>query len=185
MIYKLQTLESVWIEPVRDWNITFCFSSCDILSSVNWTCEGLKLKCFPCIPSSHVSCELNLWGIETITKTYIKASESWVWIEPVRDWNLAPMLFWYFPQYSVNWTCEGLKQKSRICMLKWYMVWIEPVRDWNQTYSKNLANLQMRVNWTCEGLKHIYTWFKQIIFFTCELNLWGIETRPGRKTPVF
>jgi len=57
----------------------------------------------------------------------------------------------------VNWTCEGLKRVFALIE-----VGIDP-----------------GVNWTCEGLKRrIYKVYIHTIF-TCELNLWGIETGWG------
>ena len=36
--------DQVWIEPVRDWNTYLKPLTSESLTSVNWTCEGLKLN---------------------------------------------------------------------------------------------------------------------------------------------
>ena len=98
-----------------------------------------------------------------------------VWIEPVRDWNafnlsttsfISPceLNLWgietkltqqiIYIIHCVNWTCEGLKR--------------------NLSSENNLGI--HGVNWTCEGLKQITGKIKVIFKYTCELNLWGIET---------
>ena len=145
----------VWIEPVRDWNLTQLGVlnmhlgsvnwTCEGLkrsisfwinfnsASVNWTCEGLKQR-FNNIPNPpQTKCELNLWGIETTKLQLFPVWIQSVWIEPVRDWNpkLHNLLFCYLP--SVNWTCEGLKRKVDTLDIPKYQ----------------------SVNWTCEGLKQV------------------------------
>ena len=76
---------------------------------VNWTCEGLKLFLYQLVNFFFFLCELNLWGIETGIDEAQEVSEKAVWIEPVRDWNLARNLKSKKTITSVNWTCEGLK----------------------------------------------------------------------------
>ena len=56
---------SVWIEPVRDWNISGIAVNKAYSPCVNWTCEGLKRKISILNFTKFYLCELNLWGIET------------------------------------------------------------------------------------------------------------------------
>ena len=152
LIRSLPSNELVWIEPVRDWNFTRMAGHPFLFARVNWTCEGLKpfcvitrVMCGWCVNwtceglklgirnQRHKidnECELNLWGIETETRTdtlsdlpecelnlwgietqlnFSSSSSKSVWIEPVRDWNTI--------------TFVPNKPKGP--------VWIEPVRDWN------------------------------------------------------
>ena len=107
----------VWIEPVRDWNISCSYLKLSRFSSVNWTCEGLKL--YHLYPPFFVftPCELNLWGIETLTAKPIIGFILIVWIEPVRDWNLKSHPSTAFFTNRVNWTCEGLKHIFNLLLL--------------------------------------------------------------------
>ena len=150
---KRNKRNTVWIEPVRDWNRAGL-----ILNS--------KLK----------KCELNLWGIETVCKVWIYWGNYHVWIEPVRDWNKNFLNLRLSSWTCVNWTCEGLKHVSNTIFCHPYSVWIEPVRDWNSDKPHGTIPSSVGVNWTCEGLKRCYIkWVKNGVIL-CELNLWGIET---------
>ena len=51
MRFFFQRKLSVWIEPVRDWNTKYLPFWICTLSSVNWTCEGLKLTLFQSLKS--------------------------------------------------------------------------------------------------------------------------------------
>ena len=99
----------VWIEPVRDWNVWTCRFFSSNLQGVNWTCEGLKHPVFRGGFGLLPQCELNLWGIETFYLCLSPLLFFFVWIEPVRDWNLNVELDILMLVHSVNWTCEGLK----------------------------------------------------------------------------
>ena len=147
---------TVWIEPVRDWN-----------------------------PSPLVyhflinACELNLWGIETVFLIENPIIGLLVWIEPVRDWNVNCYLGIPLRCFGVNWTCEGLKQSSKIAFSKglWSVNWTceglkHPLTAFCNVFCQG-------VNWTCEGLKQSEIANNRNPENSCELNLWGIETYPN------
>ena len=125
------------------------FSAC-----VNWTCEGLK-RVLPWLYFS-ISFSVN-WTCEGL-KHGRKAQ--WVSVSDGVNWTCEGLKRIYtFPlpptPYCVNWTCEGLKR----------------------FLPRGAKRERKSVNWTCEGLKPKLT--QQIIYIihSCELNLWGIETK--------
>jgi len=107
-IIALRPNNSVWIEPVRDWNqeIINLFVQ---LTCLNRTCEGLKHDYKPKVLNRDFEFESNLWGIETsICRRVIRLIRG-VWIEPVRDWNINYFIPISSFNFSLNRTCEGLK----------------------------------------------------------------------------
>ena len=122
---------------------------------MNWTCEGLKLiKAFE-TTIGRETCELNLWGIETI---FI--------INALHDArNRCELNLWGIE--TLGW-----KVSSRTGT----HVWIEPVRDWNNIRKAVVWIGKIGVNWTCEGLKPGLRRNFLKYLLQCELNLWGIET---------
>ena len=143
----------VWIEPVRDWNISFTMRTPPVLIGVNWTCEGLKRKHTPkphnAIKSVNWTCEgLKLGFNRFLDRGFL------VWIEPVRDWNFSDLTISYRWPTCVNWTCEGLKLTNppfSFCFL-------------------HLCELNL---W---GIETSFPSYLIQMFCKCELNLWGIET---------
>ena len=145
---------SLWILPMRNWNqirlgsyscrwsalnttyeeLKPSFQGIDLFTPnpLNTTYEELKPKSGTAPRFAYVSFEYYLWGIETNKVKTFFAKPLYLWILPMRNWNVHRFRILQTDIISLNTTYEELKLLKISCTLRPNVpLWILPMRNWN------------------------------------------------------